>query len=177
MKVFLDLDGVLVDFVSGACKALGKANPYPQKTRDYAFWNIWPDISFTNVDAICTSDFFAGLRWMPDGRRILELIEKNFGQENIYLVSTVMPNSQSFMGRMLWINRYLPQYSGKTWLGRIPKSFLAGPDTLLVDDKDENIAGFVAAGGQGILVPRPWNKLRGWAGESLQVVKNSLEAL
>ncbi|GAG89657.1 unnamed protein product [marine sediment metagenome] len=41
----------------------------------------------------------------------------------------------------------------------------------------ENINGFVKAGGSGILTPRPWNELRGWADETLQVVKNSLGEL
>ena len=56
------------------------------------------------------------------------------------------------------------------------KAQLARPDTLLIDDKDENIAEFVAAGGQGILVNRPWNKGHARADCTLEGVKHALEA-
>jgi 5'(3')-deoxyribonucleotidase len=175
MIVFLDMDGVLVDFTRGVFERFGIPYELPETMR-YWWFNDY-GLSDEEVDSISTIDFFAGLRWTTEGKAILSAVEKIFEQSNIYLISAVMPNPQSTTGRMLWIERYLPRYKNKTWLGRIPKSLLAGPDRLLVDDKDENIAEFVAAGGQGILVPRPWNELRGWAGDTLQVVKNSLEAV
>ncbi len=69
----------------------------------------------------------------------------------------------------------MPWVYDRTIISYAPKSLLAGPDTLLIDDKDENITEFRAGGGHGILVPRPWNKLHGWAGEVLKVVKKKLE--
>jgi hypothetical protein len=39
-----------------------------------------------------------------------------------------------------------------------PRKYLfARPDALLIDDNPTNIDTFIQNGGQGLLVPRPWN--------------------
>jgi len=86
-----------------------------------------------------------------------------------------MPNPESYTGKALWVQKHLPEYSKRLIVTPVPKSEFAHRDILLIDDKDENVEGFVKAGGNAILVPRPWNELHGWAGETYQVVKNSLE--
>ena len=48
---------------------------------------------------------------------------------------------------------------------------------VIVFDKDENIVEFIAAGGQGILVPRPWNREFKNSDISSKVVREHLEAL
>ena len=98
--------------------------------------------------------------------------------DDITILTAPMPNPGSWTGKYLWVEKNMPaKFLKNIIMSVVPKSLLAGPDTLLIDDKDENIAEFVAAGGCGILVPRPWNELHGWADEALQVVKNSLEEL
>jgi len=174
MKVFLDMDGVLVDFNEGTHKVFEK--PYdpaigPTQWHYYKEWKM----TFEEFNARCGLDFFAGLRWFYDGRALLNLIESKF--DDIRLLTTPMLNSGSWTGKMCWIERELPRYKKRVIMTQVSKAEFAGPDTLLIDDNDENIAEFVAAGGLGILVPRPWNELCGWANESLQVVKNSLEML
>ena len=69
-----------------------------------------------------------------------------------------MPNPGSCTGKALWVQSHLPEYSKRFIISTAPKSLLAKPDTLLIDDKDENVEEFVKAGGYGILVNRPWNK-------------------
>ena len=88
-----------------------------------------------------------------------------------------MLNPGSWPGKVEWVHRYFRTFEKRLIITQAPKSLLAKPDTLLIDDRDKNIEEFIAAGGQAILVPRPWNELHGWAGESLQVVRNSLEEL
>ena len=171
MKIFLDLDGVLVDFVSGIHEVFDEQYKYG----DPLEWNFFKKfgVTFDIVNEACCVDFWADLHWMHDGRLILDEVQRKFGE--IYLLTTPMPNPGSGTGKLLWIKEYIPDLYKRTILSYASKSLLAGPDTLLIDDKDENIAEFVAAGGCGILVPRPWNELHGWADETLQVVKNSLE--
>jgi 5'(3')-deoxyribonucleotidase len=86
-----------------------------------------------------------------------------------------MSNMESYTGKALWVNKWIPVFNKRFIITHAPKHLLAGSDTLLIDDKDQNIEEFVAAGGQGILVPRPWNRLHEQAGETLQVVKSKLE--
>ena len=180
MIVFLDMDGVLVDFVGGINKVFSLPKEFPPPKADgLPQWNWFENYGLTSreVNAVCDIDFWANLEWMHDGKQIFKYIEERVDQSNIYLLTTPMPNPGSGTGKMLWVNKHLPRYSERTIITQAPKSIFAGLDRLLIDDKDENVTEFVAAGGQGILVPRPWNELRGWAGETLQVVKNSLEVL
>lgn len=172
--IFLDLDGVITDFVGGVCRAFNKPNPYPSLTQDYTFWNAWPEISIKKVDTVCTIDFWANLNWAHGGHDILRMVLDHFKPEQVYLVTRPMPNPGSYTGKAFWVQKHLPKYSKRLIITQAPKSLLAKPDTLLIDDKDENVDEFVKAGGKAILVPRPWNELHGWADETYQVVKNSL---
>jgi len=58
---------------------------------------------------------------------------------------------------MAWIRRYLPKYSRQFLFGP-RKRFCAHARAVLIDDYDKNIDGFVSAGGQGVLIPRSWNR-------------------
>ena len=156
--VYLDLDGVITDFVGGVCRAFNKSNPYLKLTRDYTFWNAWPEISTGTVDDICTINFWANLSWAHDGHETLRMVLDHFKPEQIYLFTRPMPNPDSYTGKALWVQKHLPKYNKRLIITQIPKSLLAKPDTLLIDDKDENVEEFAKAGGYGILVNRPWNK-------------------
>lgn len=152
------MDGVITDFVGGVCRAFNKPNPYPKETRDYSFWNAWPEISFKDVNAICNQEFWHNLEWAHDGREILDAIRKTLGLEKVYFVTYPMLNIESPTGKWLWVRDNLPIYLKHTIITQAPKSLLAKSDTLLIDDKDENVEEFVKAGGYGILINRPWNK-------------------
>lgn len=175
--VFLDVDGVLANFRKGIHEAFNKPYNYPTLSDKWLFWDDWPDVTFEMVNAACTTNFWANLEWIHDGHDILRAVLNRFNTKQIYLLTTPMPNVQSPTGRWLWIKNNLPKFYKRTIITQVPKSLLAQPDTLLIDDKDENIEGFVQAGGLGILVPRPWNELCGWANETLQFIENSLEEI
>jgi len=175
--IFLDMDGVITDFVGGVCRALDRPNPYPEETRDYTFWNAWPDIATKDVDAICYQVFWHNLEWVDDGRDTLRAIKATLGLEKVYLLTMPMPNLESASGKMMWINDNLPIYLSRTIITtrEVPKAFLARPDALLIDDKDENVEEFRTAGGNAILVPRPWNKAFKDSDVASQIVRKKLE--
>ena len=177
MKIMLDLDGVITNFCIGIYKAFSQSYNYPNLTRKYKFWDDWDGVTTAMVDAVCDDLFWQYQPWMHDGQAILREIVTRFDPEQIYLVTYPMPNVQSPTGKWKWVKKNLPEYYGRTIITQAPKLLLANSNTLLFDDKDENVEEFRAAGGQAILVPRPWNKLHSRADESLQVVKNSLEGL
>ena len=60
------------------------------------------------------------------------------------------------VGKINWIDKNMPEYSRRYLIGPA-KQFCAGPDSILVDDSNKNIEDFAEAGGNVILVPRPWN--------------------
>lgn len=171
MKVFLDMDGVLVDFRRGVCEAFGRDDP----STNWTFWEDWEGVTTHDVDVKCSSMFWEMLYCTPEGMEIEQAIRHTFGESNVYLLTTPMPNPSSGIGKLWWIKRHLPWLYTRTIISYAPKSLLAGPDTLLIDDKDENIEEFRKAGGQGILVPRPWNKDAHLASQTLGIVKRYLE--
>jgi 5'(3')-deoxyribonucleotidase len=184
--VFLDMDDVLADFMKGLHKALNISYdyfnyPYEKGNWDILGYQIKSDggslITFDQCNDYCNTSFWQDLEWMHDGYDILRAVFDKFPAEQIYLLTAPMPNLESASGKMIWVYENLPVYLKRTIITQAPKSLLAKPDTLLIDDKDENVEEFVKAGGYGILVPRPWNELHGWADETHQVVKNSLENL
>ena len=172
MKVFLDMDGVLVDFFTGVNEVFN----IPKPPHRYNWFEDY-DVTWEQLNKVCGARFFSNLDWMSDGREIEEAVRVKFGSNNVYLVTLPMSNSESWTGKVEWVNKRLSIYNKRLTISTAPKSLLAGPDTLLIDDRDENIAEFIATGGSGILVPRPWNELHDLADESLQVVKGSLEGM
>jgi hypothetical protein len=49
-----------------------------------------------------------------------------------------------------------------------PRKYIAADgETLLIDDNFDNITAFRAHGGQGLLVPKPWNPLHRCCTESV----------
>ena len=183
--VFLDMDGVIVNFLGGLHKALGVPYSYEDYPYEKGKWNMLTDIkpfddipaTFEQCNDCCTATFWDNLEWMHDGRDILQAIMNTLGLEKVYFLTTPMPNLESASGKMMWVNNNLPIYLKRTIVTQAPKHLLARPDALLIDDKDENVEGFVAAGGQGILVPRPWNRAYKQADISANVVRESLEKL
>lgn len=185
--VFLDMDGVLVNFVGGLHKSLGVPYSYEDYPYEKGEWNMLTDIkinSFTGIPATfeqcndcCTTNFWKHLEWMPDGMYIIHKILCKFHRNQIYLLTTPMPNLESASGKMMWVSDNLPLHLKHTIITQAPKHLLARPDTLLIDDKDQNIDEFREAGGQGILVPRPWNRDYGMARHTVEVIKECLENL
>lgn len=169
--VFLDLDGVITNFNKAVCAKFDL--PYPPQT-----YHFFPKIR-SQVNDFCDKSFWQNLEWMDDGRDILGMITEVFEPEKIYLLTKMMPNVGAASGKMAWIQDNLLLYSDRVILMTlgVSKTLLAQPDTLLIEDCDKYFAEFVAAGGQGILVPRLWNKEYEQADKALQVVKDGLEGM
>jgi len=155
------MDGVLVDFVRGVDQYFGISyDEFPETQEDLPIWNWYTKFGITNkqVNDICISDFWLNLEWMYDGKEILKLVESFFG-DNVFLLTCPMPNQESWTGKYLWIEKHLPQCKKRIIITHLQKSMFASEGRLLIDDKDDNKDDFVSAGGDAILVPRPWNRL------------------
>ena len=160
MRCLLDLDGVLIDFLSAAHQYHGL--PYSYSNYPYelgSFANVPPaqgTLSTREFWDAFDRNFWVNLPWIQEGHEILRTLEYAFGRENICLLTSPTINPESIIGKIEWIKRELPDYKRRYLVGPA-KHFCAGPDTVLVDDTDKNINAFKAGGGQTILVPRPWN--------------------
>jgi 5'(3')-deoxyribonucleotidase len=172
MRVFLDVDGVLVDWTAGVHRRLGI--PYDPNIWPYEKgpdgWNWHDEIgwSFDAISQLCDFEFWRGLPWCSDGRDILRVILNLVDQKDITLLTTPMPHVMSASGKIAWIGQNLPAYlrstcvysGGCTIEGQPPvgkELFAQIPEAILIDDCQRNVDRWEAAGGQAILVPRWWN--------------------
>lgn len=166
LKCMLDLDGVLVDFLAGAHKFHGL--PYSNEDYPYTlgeYQNCPPPTSKMTTREFWDKlghEFWADLSWILGGRTILAMVEDFFGKENTCLLTTPTLNHGCITGKMEWIECEMPDYRRRYLIGPV-KYFCASPDTVLIDDSDHNVNAFREAGGQAILVPRPWNSAYNWA--------------
>ena len=159
ITVFLDMDGVLVDFVGGALDLFGSDLDIAD-----ARWNFPGQIGFTGGEDPAFWDplgyeFWANLEWTKEGQSLLNRLETLVGHNNIGLLSSPCHTEGCAEGKRAWIKKHLPQYQKHLFLGSA-KHLFASRKKILVDDHDPNVENFQKYGGQSILVPRPWNSER-----------------
>ena len=168
MRCYLDMDGVLCDFVGGVCQALGRRNPYSE-ARSAGEWEVGrllnvPPEAF--VDVMSDPSFWAELEWTDDGPEILRLVIGEFGRSNVVLLTDPSDFDAAAVGKLQWVRRNVPwlrvyicnatRPCSREWIGSL-KAFLANRDTVLVDDNDQYVEAYKDRGGPAILLPRPWN--------------------
>lgn len=156
MKVFLDMDGVLTDFVRGCWRWFGHHVPYREVK-----WLLEPQFGFARAQEFweaLRAEFWAGLKWTPEGADLLAGLIRLAGKENIVLCSSPAPwgTAGSAMGKLTWIERELPEFRRQYMLSPC-KHEAANSQILLIDDNNENCEAFRKAGGFSLTVPQPWN--------------------
>jgi 5'(3')-deoxyribonucleotidase len=164
MKVFVDMDGVLVDFHRPAMDKHGiKYDIYPPQ----AGWDIVEACNIIQPGSNMTGnkfwrafdeDFWATLPKTNHCDALLRTVESYVGQDNVCLLTSGMwPEAAA--GKTKWVNNNLPRRYKTQLLIGYSKYFVASSDSLLIDDRDLNVEDFRAHGGSAILVPRPWNTM------------------
>jgi len=155
--VFLDMDGVLVDFAHGTARLFGlpldEVEANGDRTHDVA--GVTQKEFWRKIES-------AGRRWwedLPPYPWASRLVEACGAVGDVY-VATSPPRDcpAAGSGKLAWIRRYLPEvYAARRYFVGTNKWLLAGPDRVLVDDDIRKYRAFTAAGGQAALFPRPWN--------------------
>jgi hypothetical protein len=135
-KIYCDMDGVLVDFDKGYMKLTGK-DISGQFFSDTDFWDPINAAGY---------DFWINLEWMADGKDLWSYIEK-YSPE---LLSAPSRQMESRVAKNHWVERELPGIHLILRNAKHKKDF-AGPNNILIDDRVDNINGWVEAGGIGIL--------------------------
>lgn len=157
-KIFLDLDGVLVEFLPFFLKYNGfevdVENEWPIKE-----WLIPPQYSKEGMWDDLPMEFWATLPQTPWCQDLVDLCIEQFGQDNVFL-ATSAANGPSAAGKVVWIENNLKgKIDFKNLIILKRKEVLAQKDHFLIDDCDANIEIFNKCGGNGLLFPRRWNEL------------------
>lgn len=134
-KIFVDMDGVLTDFIKGYYKLTG-IDITGQFHDDEKFWDPINNAGY---------DFWVNLDWTKDGKKLWKYIEKY----NPELLSSPSRKDESRIGKHDWVKRELPTTH---LILRSPnnKKEFANENSILIDDRKSNIQNWIKAGGIGI---------------------------
>lgn len=133
-KIYCDMDGVIVDFDKG----------YKELTGREASFNI-PKEEFWAPIQKAGAPFWIKLQWMPDGKQLWSYIKPY----NPQLLSAPSRDESSKIGKFVWVKRNVP--GTKLILRQAErKQEFATPNSILIDDRADNIQRWKDAGGIGI---------------------------
>jgi hypothetical protein len=137
MKIYCDMDGVLVDFERGYNNLTGREVPGVDSTYDKK--NFWSDI------AKAGKGFWAELNWMSDGPQLWDYIK----QYNPKLLTAPSREESSRIGKQEWVDKHIPGTS-IIFKKAEDKKDLADSNSILIDDRKNNIEQWINVGGIGI---------------------------
>jgi hypothetical protein len=135
-KIYCDMDGVLTDFNKAYFDLTG-VDLTGQHLNDENFWNPINKAGY---------DFWVSMEWMPDGNDLWEVISKY----NPTLLSAPSRSNDSRVGKFDWVERELPGVELILRSAKRKREF-AAPNHILIDDRPDNIQGWIEDGGEGIL--------------------------
>ncbi|MCA9013750.1 MAG: hypothetical protein KDA77_00330 [Planctomycetaceae bacterium] len=160
-QIYLDMDGVLVDWFGGVCRLY-------ERNKDYAE-DHWPIGGATECALQIDGDkmwehidlggihWWANLKPFPWVGELLSLFSGRVDQLSI--LSSPANSAYAATGKILWIKQHVPGLADRVHL-TADKHLLAREGALLIDDNDENCRNFIEAGGQAIVFPQAWNEER-----------------
>ena len=142
-KLYLDMDGVLCNFEKRFTDLYGKDALGSRDRKN--FTTNWPNFIMDGN--------FENLEWFPGGKELLHFIQYATDWEVEILSSSGGEKFHSEVAaqKVVWLcNKGIP-YKANIVPGRKHKTAYATPETILIDDTEDIIVNFNAAGGLGIL--------------------------
>jgi len=145
-KVYVDLDGVIVDFVKGV------KDRFDIDMNDH---NQWDDFKKENWDKVTSlgPKFWSDLPWTKDGKQLWNYVK----EYNPVILSAYPKNpggkEQALSGKRDWLSHHINSNVAKQALlvRSEEKKKWAGDKAILIDDRKDNIQQWINAGGIGIL--------------------------
>jgi len=146
-KIYCDMDGVLTDFESRFEHYAGmQPKAYENKYGEAAFWEL--------IDGKIGERFWSGMPWMSRGKELWNLIK----DYNPSILTSPSRNQVSRDGKQSWVDSHLsptPEVIfafSERFKNARTKSFYSNENSILIDDRDDNINNWIAKGGIGLQV-------------------------
>lgn len=158
---FVDMDGVLVDWLGGACRVHGRDRGEIWKKINQEGHHQGPHLVFglsaeefwgKIVDE--GPHFWESLELLPWAVDLLAVASKH---SEICILTSPSKNPGCMDGKRNWLWDHFGKEFGSYLIG--PQKFHSSrPGSLLVDDHEANVDLFPRYGGEALLVPQPWNR-------------------
>jgi 5'(3')-deoxyribonucleotidase len=159
MKVFIDMDGVLCDFIGAALAVHGLPDPYadPANLGDFGLHGLLGLDEGEFWRPLDNPGFWQNLYPTREARGVLKAVkDAGIAREDMYLLTAPSKADSSYVGKRAWVRRHVAGLLGN-FIPTKHKALMAAPGRVLIDDRDKNVDEWEEAGGTGILFPRPWN--------------------
>ena len=145
-KVYLDMDGVLADFDQRFRDISGmEPKEFEAKYGNKAFWNL--------IDEENKISFWVGIKPMPGAADLVKAVKKY----NYELLTSPSAKKQSYLGKILWVRNHSDILGGKPRINfkKAKEKHQVKPELsqtdILIDDREDTIGRWNAAGGTGIV--------------------------
>jgi hypothetical protein len=176
MYIFLDLDGVATNFLSGACK-LFKVDEKELMER----WGVGQYDMVKSAMGIPPEEFYKTIE--REGEQFWVDLERYPYADDLYnfccgLAPTLFLTMPTFdanciVGKIKWL---------QNWHGKDFRDYVLTPrkeafakwNSVLVDDRDDNIEKFKEKGGHGIVFPAVCNSRHAEKDNAVEIVKKEL---
>lgn len=143
-KIFLDMDDVLLDTANYFYKWHKAESPYLTSTnlgkRDNGemiglnWQKAWNELPF---------EFWSSIPKAPFADNLISVCEDSVGEENVFILTSAISNTDCYAGKSAWINKYLPKYKSKLFIGQ-KKHIVVDEYSLLIDDYEKHEKNFSA---------------------------------
>ena len=154
--IFCDMDGVLVDFDKGYKELTGMSTHHADAQGKKDFWKIFREGLKNSGET--EEHYWANLDWQPGGKELWDYIS----QYKPYVLTAPAVNfdfpeelrysrehNESIKGKLDWVKR-LPNMRKVYFAAAKNKAKFAGPNKILIDDRQDTIDSWNANGGIGI---------------------------
>jgi 5'(3')-deoxyribonucleotidase len=178
MRIFLDLDGVMVDFVKGAAELFKQDHAsllarWPAGVYDMeSVLNISKEEFFDTL-ASGGEDFWANLPSYPYAG---ELYDHCASLASTYILTAPTYDPRSLSGKMKWIHKMFGK-DFRQYILTAKKEMCARNEHVLIDDHAVNVSRFKDHGGRAIMWPTPWNPRWREAKDNMSIVKKELDEI
>jgi len=173
MRIILDMDEVLTDFVGGALKIHGWQRKDFEKIHPKGKWSMietlglsveefWEPIHYEG------SAFWANLELLPWASDLIHLI--NDVADEWFLVSSPSLDESCHTGKIRWARER--DLENRLIVTRY-KYLFAQPDVLLIDDRASTVNVFIEYGGEGIIFPTLHNGLHRYKNDPISYLKTT----
>lgn len=146
-KIYIDLDGVLANWLKSACAYFNVDYPHNETTVSNTYLTDKYSIPKSDIDELGKNyDWWYTLETYSWTETLLQTC---FNRFDTYILTKPMAHGNCYKAKYDWCRDVLNMPSKKIIITKVPKCHFANKGNLLIDDKSETINNWIDNGGIG----------------------------
>ena len=155
-KIYLDMDGVIANFVSGAFSLFNKQ--YKEREYQRGTWAMWDELGVTEEEFYHRLSQQGVPFWehLPVFPWAHDLVYRLCEVSTPIICTHPTKDPECYAGKRRWLMKHI-HFHNLEVITMKDKYELARAGTMLIDDNGGNCRKFTQRGGVSIIFPQPWN--------------------